>query len=346
MERIKQLICPHIVALKPYSSARSEYKGNAKIFLDANENALQAPYNRYPDPLQLSLKAVIAPLLGVESNQLFLGNGSDEAIDILLRTFCVAGKDAIVLMPPTYGMYEVAARTQNIQVLKVPLNKNFQPNVEAILAAQTEQTKLLFICSPNNPTGNDIKLEAIEQLLEGFKGIVVVDEAYIHFSTQLSCVSWLERYSNLVILQTFSKAWGMAGLRLGMALANPYIIQFFNKVKAPYNINTLTQAYVLEQLQKNHSLDEEVAAIVQEKKYLEQALKQFSFVQHIYPSAANFLLIKVTEANRIYQDLVKEGIIIRNRSTVLLCDNCLRITIGTPAENRALVNCLSKLIVK
>ena len=341
MKKIEELVCPHILSMTPYASARSEFKGNANVFLDANENTIRTNYNRYPDPLQNDLKKAIEPLVELDATQIFLGNGSDEAIDLLLRIFCNSGKDAIITLPPTYGMYEVSACLNNIQVIEVPLELDYQPNVEGILAAQSERTKILFLCSPNNPTGNDFDVEKLQQLIEKFEGIVVVDEAYIHFSTQASCTRWIQKYPNLVVLQTFSKAWGMAGIRLGMALASPEIIALFNKVKPPYNVNVLTQKYALSQLQDWSTLKEDIATILSERALLAKALSKLVFVEEIYPSASNFLLVKVTQADTIYQYLIEQGIIIRNRSKVILCDNCLRITIGTKVENEKLLAVLS-----
>lgn len=341
MKKIKELVCPHILSMTPYASARSEFKGNANVFLDANENTIRTNYNRYPDPLQNDLKKAIEPLVELDATQIFLGNGSDEAIDLLLRIFCNSGKDAIITLPPTYGMYEVSACLNNIQVIEVPLELDYQPNVEGILAAQSERTKILFLCSPNNPTGNDFDVGKLQQLIEKFEGIVVVDEAYIHFSTQASCTRWIQKYPNLVVLQTFSKAWGMAGIRLGMALASPEIIALFNKVKPPYNVNVLTQKYALSQLQDWSTLKEDIATILSERALLAKALSKLVFVEEIYPSASNFLLVKVTQADTIYQYLIEQGIIIRNRSKVILCDNCLRITIGTKVENEKLLAVLS-----
>lgn len=340
MKKLEQLVCSHILQMEPYASARSEFKGKASIFLDANENTIRTTCNRYPDPLQANLKTAIQPLLKLEKEQIFLGNGSDEAIDLLLRIFCVAGQDSIITLPPTYGMYKVSASLNNIETIEIPLDLDYQPNVAAILAAQNERTKILFICSPNNPTGNDFDLKRIEALIQGFDGIVVVDEAYIHFSTQASCIEWLDKYPNLVVLQTFSKAWGMAGIRLGMALANSAIIDLFNKVKPPYNVNVLTQEYALSQLQDWSIFREDVASIIVKRAKLRGQLSALKWVKKIYPSAANFLLIKVENADQVYQYLVEQGIIIRNRSKVLLCDNCLRITIGTAKENLVLMECL------
>lgn len=346
MRTLEQLVCPHILAMQPYSSARSEFKGSATVFLDANENTFKTAYNRYPDPLQNALKNKIATLKNIRAQQLFLGNGSDEAIDLLLRIFCQSGEDAIITLPPTYGMYKVAANLGNVQNIEIPLDENFQPNVAAILEAQTEQTKLLFICSPNNPTGNDIDLNKIESLIQQFEGIVVVDEAYIDFSNQSSCLEWLDQYDNLVVLQTFSKAWGMAGIRLGMAFSNPTIITLFNKVKPPYNINQLTQEYALKALDSTDELTYQTLAILAERTKLKRSLEAFSFVEHVYPSAANFLLMKVNQPNEIYTYLLERGIIIRNRSTVLGCENCLRVSVGTEAENELLLTALENYLIK
>lgn len=344
MRTLEQLVCPHILKMEPYSSARLEFKGEASIFLDANENTIRRAYNRYPDPVQTNLKRVIQSLLNLEKGQVFLGNGSDEAIDLLLRIFCVAGQDAIITLPPTYGMYRVSASLNNVKTIEIPLERNYQPNVAAVLAAQNERTKILFICSPNNPTGNDFELNKIEALIEGFEGVVVVDEAYIHFSAQASCVQWIDKYPNLIVLQTFSKAWGMAGIRLGMALADSAIIDLFNKVKPPYNVNVLTEEYALNQLQDLTIFKQDIASILMEREDLKTQLATLSCVEKIYPSAANFLLIKVDEANRVYQFLVDQGIIIRNRSAVLLCANCLRITVGTKEENKFLIECLKAYV--
>lgn len=344
MRTLKELVCPHILQMQAYSSARSEFKGNATVFLDANENAFQTAYNRYPDPLQSELKEEVAKLKNINTNQVFFGNGSDEAIDLLVRIFCKSGEDAIITLPPTYGMYAVSANLCHVTNIEVPLIDNFQPDVDAILAAQNTQTKLLFICSPNNPTGNNIDLEKIKTLLKIFDGIVVVDEAYIDFSEQASCLNWLAEYPNLVILQTFSKAWGMAGIRLGMAFSSVEIIGLFNKVKPPYNVNSLTQEFALERLRNSNNISYDVLQILAQKKALKQHLEQLPFVQKVYPSAANFLLIKVDEPTKIYTYLVEHGIVIRNRNTVLLCAGCLRITVGNNEENELLKNALLNYI--
>jgi len=340
MRPLNKLVAPHLLELEPYSSARSEFKGKASVFLDANENPIRSRYNRYPDPLQKKLKERIATLKHCESQQLFLGNGSDEAIDLLLRIFCQAGKDAILTLPPTYGMYKVSAAINQVQNIEIPLDEDFQPNVAAILAAQTPQTKLLFLCSPNNPTANDMKLSAIQQLIEGFEGIVVVDEAYIDFSEQPSCLNWVGKYPNLVVLQTFSKAWGMAGIRLGMAFASKAIIDWFNKVKPPYNVNQLTQEFAYKQLADADVVQADIFSLLKERKRLIEALRKLSFVQKVFPTAANFILVRVDAPNDLYQYLVQEGIIVRNRSNLPACEGCLRFTVGNALENNRLLEAL------
>lgn len=340
MSLITDLICPHLLNLSPYQSARSEFKGQAEVFLDANE-APEGIYNRYPDPLQQGVKAQLANIHQVDPAQIFVGNGSDEAIDLLLRLFCEAGKDAIITLPPTYGMYQVSAAINNVQLVEIPLLEGFQPDVEAILAAQNKQTKLLFICSPNNPTGNLMQQEALEQLLAQFKGIVVVDEAYIQFAPVASTTTLLEQYPNLVVLQTLSKAWGLAGLRLGMAFAQPEIIQWLTAIKPPYNVNVATQQLALEALQQEDSVQTRVQQIVQEREQLQEALAELPFVQQIYPSDANFLLVQVTAPDELYQYLIEQGIVVRNRSRVLQCEGCLRLTVGSSKENQQLLQALT-----
>ncbi|MCH2042635.1 MAG: histidinol-phosphate transaminase [Saprospiraceae bacterium] len=348
---IERLVRPNILKLKPYSSARSEFTGKASIFLDANEN----PYslltdqeglniNRYPDPMQWQLKEVIAKLKGIQAENLFLGNGSDEVIDLLFKIFCRDGQDNIITLPPTYGMYNVAADIANIENRKVNLDLNYQPQVDKILAATDENTKLIFICNPNNPTGNLIQAEAIRQILENFEGIVVVDEAYIDFELEQSSISLINDYSNLVIMQTFSKAWAWAGMRLGMAITNPTIMSYFNKVKAPYNLNVLTQDLALRNLKSEEFIkntQEKVAEILRQRAYLKKELSRFNFIQRIYPSAANFLFLQAENAAKIYNYLRNQGIIIRNRSNLVLCENGLRITVGTAQENRELIRALT-----
>jgi histidinol-phosphate aminotransferase len=340
---IANLVRPNIRKLVPYSSARSEFKGKAEIFLDANENPFETGLNRYPDPLQWKLKAAISKLKGVPAEQIFLGNGSDEAIDLVVRIFCEPRQDHILILPPTYGMYQVSADIADVGIRSVSLTPDFQPDVEAILAAADTHSKILFICSPNNPTGNDVELERIRSLCAQFQGIVVVDEAYIDFSKQASCTNLLAEFPNLIVMQTFSKAWGMAGIRLGMAFASAEIIQLFNKVKPPYNINQLTQQIALEALETSYDdYKQLLSTLLNERERLVQGLRELPFVEKVFPSDANFMLIKMDDPNRTYQFLVEEGIIVRNRNTVHLCAGSLRITVGRPEENDALLNALNK----
>ena len=340
---IANLVRPNIRKLVPYSSARSEFKGKAEVFLDANENPFETGLNRYPDPLQWKLKAAISQLKGVPAEQIFLGNGSDEAIDLVVRIFCEPRQDHILILPPTYGMYQVSADIADVGIRSVSLTPDFQPNVEAILSAADEHSKILFICSPNNPTGNDVELERIRSLCAQFKGVVVVDEAYIDFSNQTSCTSLLSEFPNLIVLQTFSKAWGMAGIRLGMAFASTEIIQLFNKVKPPYNINQLTQQIALETLETSQDdYRQLLSTLLSERERLIKGFGELNFVEKIFPSDANFILVKMDDPNGTYQYLVEEGIIVRNRNSVHLCAGSLRITVGRPEENDALLTALNK----
>lgn len=341
MKPLNQLIRPNILNLKPYSSARDEYTGEAAVFLDANENPYNQPYNRYPDPYQRKVKDKISVLKGIEPEQIFLGNGSDEPIDLLFRVFCEPGIDNVVAIDPTYGMYQVAADINNIEVRKVLLTADFELDVQGLLAACDEQTKLLFICSPNNPTGNCFAEKAIQQLIESFQGIVVLDEAYIDFAPDKSFLPRLSRFPNLVILQTFSKAWGMAGIRLGMAFAAPEIINVLSRVKYPYNINILTQQKALELLDRLDEKEKWMQILLNERGRVEAGLKRLSFVEKVYPSDANYLLVRVKEARNVYEYLVRNKIIIRDRSSVALCAGCLRITIGTADENKQLLDALA-----
>lgn len=343
MKNIENLIRPNIKALKPYSSARDEYSGNASIYLDANENPYNAPFNRYPDPLQQELKAVVSEIKEVDAKHIFLGNGSDEAIDLLFRAFCEPQQDNIVSISPSYGMYQVCAEINNIPIKKVTLENDFSLNPEKVLAACDEHTKLIFLCSPNNPSGNLLDSKAIAEILNKFSGIVVIDEAYIDFSPIASWLPNLNDYPNLVILQTFSKAWGMAGIRLGMAFASEEIIEVLNKIKYPYNLNILTQQIALELLADTENMKGWVDILLSERLTMEAALKTIKGVQHIYPSDANFLLVKINNAKNIYNSLVEKGTIVRDRSKVELCSDCLRITIGTPEENAALIEQLKAL---
>ena len=341
MKPLNQLLRPNILNLKPYSSARDEYTGEAAVFLDANENPFNKPYNRYPDPYQRKVKDKIAELKGVAAQQIFLGNGSDEPIDLLFRAFCVPGVDNVVSIDPTYGMYQVAADINNVEVRKVVLTDEFELDVEALMTQCDANTKLLFICSPNNPTGNCFKEKDIIRLIKRFEGIVVLDEAYIDFAPEKSLLSQIDKYPNLVILQTFSKAWGMAGIRLGMAFASAELVAVLSKIKYPYNINILTQEKALELLEQESDKKYWVEQLLLERAAMAERLKNFSFVEKVYPSDANYLLIKVDDANAIYDYLVGKQIIIRNRSTVSLCQGCLRITIGQPAENSLLLEALT-----
>lgn len=334
---IKDLVRPNILNLKPYSSARDEFQGEASVFLDANENPLNNPYNRYPDPLQRSLKKIVAEMKHVDESYLFFGNGSDEPIDLVYRIFCEPQKDNVIAMDPSYGMYMVCADINNVEYRKVLLKEDFSLDVDKMLSAADKNSKVLFLCSPNNPTGNDVSNDDVIRILEEFPGIVVIDEAYIDFSERESYIEKLPKYKNLIILQTFSKAWGLASVRLGMAFASPEIISYFNKVKYPYNINLLTQNFVEKEIKQQERKSGWVKMIIDQRYVLIQNLKNLSLVKKIYPSDANFVLIKVDNANELYTYLVDKGIIVRNRNNVSLCLGCLRITVGTPEENTRLI---------
>jgi len=344
MFSINNILRENIKNLTPYSSARDEYQGEASVFLDANENAFGSPleqqYNRYPDPLQANLKRRITDIKGVPPRNIFVGNGSDEAIDILFRAFCNPGVDNVILVPPTYGMYQVSANINDVAVKNVPLTEEFQLNLEGIAEAIDKNTKLIFICSPNNPTGNSINRTDVETLLANFHGLVVVDEAYINFSRQKTFIQELTEYANLVVLQTLSKAWGLAGLRVGMAFASEEIIEVMNKVKPPYNMNEASQQLALKALDNVSLVNLWIKETLAQRDRLVLTLKDFDFVVDIYPSDANFILVKTTDANGIYNFLVQKGIIVRNRSKVELCEGCLRITVGTPDENEILLQTL------
>jgi histidinol-phosphate aminotransferase len=344
MYNINNILRENIKRLVPYSSARDEYQGEASVFLDANENAYGSPldkqFNRYPDPMQYAIKMRLSEIKGVPARNIFIGNGSDEAIDILFRSFCNPGVDNVILVPPTYGMYEVSANINDIEARKVLLTEEYQLNLEGIAEAIDEHTKLIFICSPNNPTGNSINREDVETLLTNFNGIVVVDEAYINFSRQKTFIQELTEYANLVVMQTLSKAWGLAGLRVGMAFASEEIIEVMNKVKPPYNVNESSQQLALEALGNVQQVNTWIKETLLQRDRLVLALKEFDFVIDIYPSDANFILVKTTDANGIYKFLVDKGIIVRNRSKVELCEGSLRITVGTPEENTILLQTL------
>lgn len=340
------LVRENIKRLLPYSSARDEFAGNAEIFLDANENSFGSPisknYSRYPDPLQRTIKERVAEFSRVKSSQIFVGNGSDEAIDLLFRIFCRPGIDNILICPPTYGMYAVSAGINDIEVKRANLTSEFELDLDRINGEIDDKTKLVFFCSPNNPTGNSMTRETILEVAASFSGLVVVDEAYIHFSNHLSLLSELDRYPNLVILQTFSKAWGLAGLRVGLAFASEQVIQLFNKVKPPYNVSQIAQQMVLSALAMRAKVDEMREIIVGEREALASKLSRFRSVEKIYPSDANFLLVKTIAPNEIYRSLLSEKLVVRNRSNAELCDGCLRITVGTPNENRALIDAFEK----
>jgi len=342
---LTDLLRDNIKNLVPYSSARDEFKGEASILVDANENAFGSPlahdYNRYPDPLQHRVKEKLATIKGVPAANIFLGNGSDEAIDILFRAFCRPGVDNVILVPPTYGMYEVSANINDVSFKKVTLTKDYQLDLDSIQEAVDANTKLIFICSPNNPTGNAINRRDIEVILNNFSGIVVVDEAYINFSQTRSFTQELNDYPNLVVLQTLSKAWGLAALRLGMAFASTAIIDIFNKIKPPYNINQATQDIVLEALDNVAQVNDWIKETVAQREYLVRELINFEYIRYITPSDANFILVKMDDPRGVYTYLVGHGIIVRDRSKVELCEGCLRITVGTPAENRLLLEKMS-----
>ena len=334
----------NILQLKPYSSARDEFAGEAKVFLDANENSLGSPlrkwYNRYPDPHQQKLKEAISGVKNIDKANIFLGNGSDECIDLLFRCFCEPGKDNTIICPPTYGMYEVSANINDVEIRRANLLPDFQLDLEAIESQVDESTKIIWICSPNNPTANSIDYQDIEILLNNFSGLVVIDEAYINFSRQRSLLPELKEYPNLVILQTFSKAWGLAALRLGMAFASTGIIDILDRVKPPYNINQATQELALEALQEIGQVNDMIREIVAMRDELAIVFEKMPLVQKVYPSDANFLLVKVVGATEVYDYLLQQGIVVRDRSRVELCEDCLRITIGTEKENTILVDAL------
>lgn len=343
MKALKELTRPNIWDLKPYSSARDEYKGvEASVFLDANENPYNSPFNRYPDPLQRDLKALIAPIKKVKPQNIFLGNGSDEAIDLVFRAFCEPDQDNVVAIDPTYGMYQVCADVNNVEYRKVLLNDEYQFSAESILAATNEQTKLIFLCSPNNPTGNDLLRLEIEKVLNTFEGLVILDEAYNDFSDKPSFLAELDKFPNLIVLQTFSKAWGCAAIRLGMAFASSDIIDILNKIKYPYNVNLLTQQQAIEVLKNYAQVEAWVKTLIGERAYLIEAFYALPCVEKIYPTDANFFLTKVTDAKAIYNYLVGKGIIVRNRSSIALCKDCLRVTVGTRQENDQLIEALQQ----
>lgn len=342
---IQDLIRDNVKALRPYSSARDEYKNASDdlVFLDANENPFNNGVNRYPDPQQNDVKDILAQQKGIAKENILLGNGSDEVLDLIFRAFCNPKKDNIITLPPTYGMYEVLANINAIEVIKVDLSESFQPQVDAILDKANAFSKILFLCSPNNPTGNSFRTKDVEKLLTTFKGIVVIDEAYIDFSNQKSWLHRLEEFPNLIITQTLSKAYGMAGIRLGICYASKVIISVLNKIKPPYNVNELTQQKALERLSNREEVVQEIQKILKQRDLLIKELKENSIIKTIYASDANFLLVKVDDAMKRYSQLIKKGIVIRNRTNEVGCKNCLRFTIGTLQENEKLINALKTL---
>lgn len=333
--------------LVPYSSARDDYKGKEGIFLDANENPIgsitEENWNRYPDPYQLELKAKLAEVKGVTAEQIFLGNGSDEPIDLLYRAFCEPQKDEVIINPPTYGMYKVSADINNVKAKEVLLTNQYDLDVQALLSAIQPNTKIIWICSPNNPTGNDVSLEKIEVILKGFKGLVVVDEAYIDFANRLSFTTRLNEFPNLIVLQTMSKAWGLASLRLGMAFCSPEIVAILNRIKPPYNLSGLTQNTVLSALNNLEKKDQMVAEILNNRDELLAELESLDIVKRVYPSDSNFFLVKMKDAGQVYLKLIEKQVILRDRSKVVLCEDGIRITIGTKEENKKLIEELKKI---
>ncbi len=349
MFNLDQLTRENIKKLTPYSSARDEFSGEAKVFLDANENSLGSPllkwYNRYPDPHQQLIKQKLSTIKGILPQHIFLGNGSDECIDILYRCFCEPGKDNVVICPPTYGMYEVSAHINDIEIRKAALLPDFQLDLVHLENLIDVNTKLIWLCSPNNPTGNSLNRTDIEMVLNNFNGIVVIDEAYINFARQKSFVQELKEYPNLVVLQTLSKAWGLAGLRLGMAFASQAIVEVMNKVKPPYNINQATQELVLKALEEVGQVNDMIKLLVDMREALAEVFSSMPTVETVYPSDANFILVKIANARKVYEFLLTKGIVLRDRSNVQLCDNCLRITVGTEQENTQLVDAMQEWYV-
>ena len=341
MKQLKDLVRPNIWQLAPYSSARNEYSGHeAHVFLDANENPYNAPFNRYPDPLQFEVKSRLSTIKRVPTECIFLGNGSDEAIDLVYRVFCRPQVDNVVAIEPTYGMYKVCADINDVEYRPVLLDEHYQMNADKLLAACDDNTKAIWLCSPNNPTGNNLKVDEVEKVLRGFDGIVVVDEAYSDFSTIPVFRKRLAEFPNIIVLNTMSKAWGCAAIRLGMAFASKEIIGLFNKVKYPYNVNLLTQRQALEELNNTEAVEKWVSLILSERKHMIQAFRELPSCIEVYPTDANFFLAKMTDAQGIYDYLVEKGIIVRNRTRVTLCKDCLRVTIGTKSENAELLSAL------
>lgn len=338
MRNISKLVRPHILSMKPYSSARDEFKDFDKnlVFLDANESPFTNGLNRYPDPQQVTVKTQLARLKNLNQEQIFLGNGSDEVLDLIFRVFCDPNTDYVITLPPTYGMYGVLAETNQIQNKEILLTTDFQPDTNTILKASNSHSKLLFLCSPNNPSGNDFHKDLVLELIQNFPGIVVIDEAYVDFAQRPSWTNYLAEFENLIVVQTLSKAHAHAGIRLGMALASPQIIGYLNKIKPPYNINQLTQLAAVKVLQKTNEITEQVKVLLDEREQLSVFLSTINFVEKVFPSEANFLLVKMDNAQLRYQQFLERGVVLRDRSKQPLCENTLRITIGTPEENRVL----------
>ncbi len=343
---IQDLIRPSIRVLKPYSSARDEFQGNsdAMVFLDANENPFENGVNRYPDPQQRTVKSLLSKIKHIPESNILLGNGSDEVLDLIFRVFCEPNQDNIITLPPTYGMYSVLANINAVTIKSVQLDDNFQPNVDDILSTSDSNSKLLFICSPNNPTGNSFTAKSIEKLITTFKGIVVIDEAYIDFSNEESWINQLNEFPSLIVTQTLSKAYGMAGIRLGICYASKEIVSVLNRIKPPYNVNELTQQRAIAQLERFERTQQQVKSILAERSGMVERLKTIDFISKIYPSDANFVLAKVDDATKRYNQLIEKGIVVRNRTTQPGCENCLRFTIGTPEENKILIKELKELM--
>mgnify|MGYP000999200495 FL=1 len=343
--KIENLVRDNVKNMKPYSSARDEFKEftSNMVFLDANENPFENGVNRYPDPQQANVKIELSKLKEIPENQILLGNGSDEVLDLIFRAFCEPKQDNIITLPPTYGMYKVLATLNNVEEREVILTNDFQPNIKQILDAIDENSKILFLCSPNNPTGNSFSEENVEELLNKFKGLVVLDEAYIDFSSQISWLKRLSEFPNLIITQTLSKAYGMAGIRLGICYSSPEIIAVLNKIKPPYNVNKLTQQKALKRILTRNKVQKEIEIILEERKKLQHKLKSVSFIEMVYETDANFILVKVDDAGKRYKQLIEKGIVIRNRTTQPLCENTLRLTVGTNRENKLLIKALKEI---
>jgi histidinol-phosphate aminotransferase len=340
---LNALVRPSISKLKPYSSARDEFQGDSAVFLDANESPFETGVNRYPDPLQRALKQRVAAIKGVDADLIFLGNGSDEVLDLIFRAYCEPGQDNVIILPPTYGMYKVLADLNGVECREVLLTSDFGPDVEKIQRMADSHSKVLFLCSPNNPSGNAFAQDKIEHLLRRFSGLVVVDEAYVDFCIERTLLPRLAEFPNLIVTQTFSKAYGLAGIRLGMAFASAEIISVLNRIKPPYNINNLTQRFAFDRLADTSQVQQQVQNLLEERKKLSVALITVPWVKEVFPSDANFLLIRVDDADLRYRQLVEHGIVVRNRSSQPLCENCLRITVGTEEENTRLLQVMKEL---